>query len=661
MRLYIAEKPSAAGDLAKHLGIVKKSPGFYECQGGNVVTHCVGHLFESAPPDYYSAELKKWSLQTLPIVPNDWKVLPKDKTKSQLKLIGELLRSAREVINFGDPDNEGQLLVDEVLEHFQFRGGVGRLWLQALDSDAINAGLKNLYDNGRGSVNGMTFRGMRDAARARSRADWLIGMNLSRAYTCAAQEGGIDTAVRTVGRVQTPTLALVEQRCAAVANFVSQPFFGVVINARAATGEFAMAWRYANTTKGLDADGRLLDKAIADAEVARVTDNVGQIVKCETKPRVVNHPRAFSLTSLTILASKMFGYKAAQVLASCQSLYETHKITSYPRTDCEYLPETQHADGPAILDALARNIPAMANAARAADPSIKSKTWNDAQLSAHHGIIPRPVVYDLSKLSEQDANVYQLIARAYIAQFFPVHQFEETRIEADFGGGTYSATGRVITAKGWKALYGQDEDKEAEDVVTLPAVRQGDQIQAASAKRVDKKTKAPTLFTEGTLTQAMENIHTALADDDERKVMADAEGIGTPATRSAIIEELKSRGFLSDQGKYIVTTPLASKFLAELPENVKSPSLAASWEMQLRKIERGELTLDDFVASQAAFVAKLVAEVKAAMPEQPVYKCPTCGAGELKRKSARGQFFWACNTFPACRSTFPDKNNGPMF
>ncbi|MDB5846397.1 MAG: topB [Rhodoferax sp.] len=305
MRLFIAEKPSAAKDLAAFLGMQSRGKGSYQC-AGDVVTHCVGHLLESAEPEEYDPTLKAWRIDALPIVPTQFKYLPKAKTKEQLTVIGQLLKQATSVVNFGDPDNEGQLLVDEVLEHFKYRGTVQRLWLQALDPEAIEAGLRNLRPN-------ENYAGMRDAARARGQADWLVGMNFSRAYTLAAQAKG-GAGVRPVGRVQTPTLSLVADRCTLVANFKTIPYFTLNASVAVAAGEFKMQWKPGEHQAGMDWEKRLVDRAVADALVSKLTGVAGTIDKCEVKSVIEQQPRAFSLMSLTVLASKAFGYKAAHAL-----------------------------------------------------------------------------------------------------------------------------------------------------------------------------------------------------------------------------------------------------------------------------------------------------------------------------------------------------------
>lgn len=344
MRLFIAEKPSVAKAIAGELGATGKGDGFIEC-GTDKVTWCFGHMLEQADPDEYTPDdvprgqsgKKVWRVDELPIIPESWILKPKDDAKKQLAVIGKLLKEAKEIVNAGDPDREGQLLVDEVLEHFRNSKPVRRFWVSAQDSVSVKRGLAALKEN-------TTYAGWADAARGRQRADWLIGMNLSRAYTLRAQRGG-SRALLTVGRVQTPTLALVVARDREIEAFKAVPYHTIRAVVQHAGGSFAAAWKAKEDQAGLDSEGRLVDTAVADALVAAVKGQPGTIAAYKQEAKKQNQPLAFALSDITALASAKFGYSAEDVLNTCQALYETHKLTSYPRTDCAYLPESQHAEG----------------------------------------------------------------------------------------------------------------------------------------------------------------------------------------------------------------------------------------------------------------------------------------------------------------------------
>jgi DNA topoisomerase-3 len=385
MRLVIAEKPSVARGIAAEFGITRRGDGFIEC-GGTTVTWCFGHLLEQADPDAYTPDdvprtttgRKQLRQQDLPILPQTWILRPRHESKQQLGVIGRLLKTATEVVHAGDPDREGQLLVDEVLEHFRSKHRVVRLWLSAQDSVSIRRALQDLRENVR-------YAGMAGAARARQRADWLIGMNLSRAYTLRAQRGG-GSALLTVGRVQTPTLALVVARDREIEAFTPRPYYTVEAHFEHPAGAFVASWKPKVDHSGLDDEDRLVDVQVANAIVAAVTGQVGSVASHVTEPKRKATPLCFALSDITVLASQRFGYSAEQVLHACQALYETHKLTSYPRTDCGYLPEAQHADARAVLAAMRHVNPELAASVDQADPTMKSPAWNDAKVTAHHGI-----------------------------------------------------------------------------------------------------------------------------------------------------------------------------------------------------------------------------------------------------------------------------------
>ena len=411
---------------------------------------------------------------------------------------------------------------------------------------------------------------MRDAARGRSRADWLLGMNLSRAYTLAGGDG-----LLAVGRVQTPTLFMVARRDYVVRNFTPVPYLSITADLAKETVPFTARWKPGPDQKGLDEEGRLLiDLDVGRALVERLSkEKTATVLSAETKRRKANPPKAYSLADIQIEASKRFGMTAENTLKVCQSLYEVRKITSYPRTDCGYLPESQHADAPAVLAAVARNFPAAAPACAKADPKLKSPTFNDKKVTAHHGIVPVANTIDPATLTREEADIYRLIVRRYIAQFFPVHEFDATEVVLGIGDETFTAKGRVVRVEGWRILFekdrrageekrrknpkatgGRDPDAEDEDdAQTLPALRKGDVCDVRAVKGREDKTKPPQFFTEGTLIAAMENIWRSF-DDPKGQAMLKEGGIGTPATRAAIIAELKRKEYLETEGKYLHCT-----------------------------------------------------------------------------------------------------------
>jgi DNA topoisomerase-3 len=646
MQLFIAEKPSAAKALAAELGITGRDEGFIKC-GKSAVTWCFGHLFEQAEPDAYTADdiprgssgRKIWRVQDLPIVPSTWLLRTKPDAKKQLAIIGRLLKEASEIVHAGDPDREGQLLVDEVLEHFRIKKPVRRFWVSAQDAVSIRRGLENLRD-------GAAFAGMADAARARQRADWLIGMNLSRAYTLRAQRGG-SRALLTVGRVQTPTLALVVARDREIESFKSRPYYTLEASFEHVAGSFSATWKPKEEQVGLDQDGRLVDALVATAIAAAVTGKPGSITAYTTEAKKKAPPTCFALSDITLLASQKYGASAEQVLQACQALYEVHKLTSYPRTDCGYLPRSQHADARAVLAAVLAVNPELKMFVDRAQPAIVSPTWNDAKVTAHHGIVPTMHLGTKSNLTALEAQIYELIVRRYLSQFYPDHEYLQTRVRVDVGGEAFAATGNVVTQAGWREVdkledaepeAPKDEPEAARQ--SLPAMRTRDPVTCVEAQRKDKHTKPPARFTEGTLVRAMEQIHKWVSDPEHKKLLREGDGIGTSATRASILGDLKRREFLASQGKQLISTPLGRALVDALPAAVKSPVLTALYERLLKDVEAGDVHLEAFVERQAAFVAERVAEardgsfaVPAATPAQPVRQ--TARATRSKKSARR--------------------------
>ena len=613
MRLFIAEKPSVAKAIAEELGVVRRDASSITCKDDNIVTWCFGHLLEQAEPDDYLPDniprtkkgKKIWRIQDLPIFPSEWIVAPRDDAgvQRQLNAIGAFIKRADTLVNAGDPDREGQLLVDEVIEHFNARQSVERFWVSAVDPASIRKGLKALKKNA-------DYAGMRDAARGRSRADWLLGMNLSRAYTLFNQPQFGKGELIAVGRVQTPTLTMVARRDYAVRNFKPQPYLTISAQLSADDKAFTAKWKPAEGQKGMDEEGKLLiNLDIGKALIEKLSqEKTAAVLKAETKRKKALQPKAYSLADIQIEASRLFGYTAEDTLNICQSLYEEHKITSYPRTDCSFLPESQHADAPGVLAAIARTFPATAAAVAKADSKIKSPTFNDKKITAHHGIVPVANSVPWDRLNDKEKNLYRLIAKRYIAQFYPVHEYDATEIQFNIGGENFTAKGNVVVKKGWKALYatapkpGDKKKKDAEDDQQLPALKKDDTADVLGITGKEAQTKPPAYFTEGTLIAAMENIWRSFDDEKLQTQLKEAGGIGTPATRAAIISELRRKTYLEADSKILHCTDLGRSLLKKVSPQIRSAVLTAKFEEKLKLVEKGDCNVNDFVADYEAFI-----------------------------------------------------------
>lgn len=667
-RLFIAEKPSVAKAIATELGVTGKGDGVIYC-GDDAITWCFGHLLELEEPDSYTPESvpvsaktgkKIWRVDELPIIPEKWRIAPKKETKKQLTIIGKLLKSAETIVNAGDADREGQLLVDEILDYFHNTKPVIRFWVAAHDSVSLQRGLNAMKSNEH-------YRGLGQAALARSKADWLIGMNLSRAYTLSASRAGNQSLI-TVGRVQTPTLKLVVDRDREIAKFQSKPFYTIKAAFQSGESGFVADFKPQESQVGLDEENRLIDEAIAQKIVDKVSGIDGVITAYQKKPLKKKHLKAYSLADITLEASNRFGLSAADTLKICQSLYETHKLTSYPRTDCAYLPESQFVDGAIVLDALAFVNPELESLIDGADTSIKSSTWNDKKVTVHYGIIPTMHKGSKERLTDNEKKLYDLIVKRYIAQFYPVFEYESTVIDILVAGERFVAKGNVTTEPGWQLVL-KDKQSTKDAVQPLPCLNEGDAVTCLKANKIDGKTTPPPRYTEGTLQRAMENIHKVITDDAHKKLLKEGDGIGTPATRASIISELKRRNFIETKGKHVISTQLGQSIIGVLPKQVKSAVLTAMFERVLKTIEENPSNFEVFLKQQTDFVITQVKAanqgaiaIKGAKPKAKLSDClcQSCSKNLIRRKGKKGHW-WSCSGYPECKQTYRDMKGKPNY
>ena len=601
MRLYLCEKPSQAKDIAAVLGATRRGDG---CWLGNgvTVTWCIGHLLETAPPDAYDAKYKRWVLADLPIVPEKWKMLVKPKTASQYKAVKRLLGETQELVIATDADREGEMIARELVEHCRYRGPIQRLWLSALDEASIRKALAALKPGAE------TFS-LYHSALGRSRADWLIGMNMSRLFTLLGRQSGYQ-GVLPVGRVQTPTLRLVVDRDRSIADFVPVAYWAIDVDLRHQSMTFTAQWR-ANED-ACDDQGRCLNPQLArDAADAMGNANTARLVKLRTERMREVAPLPFDLGTLQEICSKKLGLGAQETLDIAQSLYETHKAITYPRSDCGYLPLSQHSEAPKILAALGRADAAVNELMPHIDPQRRSRAWNDAKVSAHHGIIPTGAGKDVSQLTGKHRAVYTLIRARYLAQFLPNHEYDRTQADFDCAGQALRAVGKVIIEAGWKRALPEAlapvKGREAPAPQALPTLVQGQDYAVAKVNLKDLWTQPPKPFTEGDLIKAMKNVSKLVQDPLLKQKLKDTTGIGTEATRAGIIQGLLDRGYLVKNGKALSATPAAFSLIDAVPRAIADPGTTAIWEQALDMVQSGEMSLEEFVAKQAAWMSKQVA------------------------------------------------------
>ena len=629
MRLFLCEKPSQAKDIAAVLGASRRGDGCWT--GPNAtVTWCIGHLLETAPPDAYDERYKRWVLADLPIIPDKWKMRVKPKTASQFKAVKRLLGEASELVIATDADREGEMIARELVDHCRYRGPIQRLWLSALDDASIRKALAALKPGAE------TFN-LYHSALGRSRADWLIGMNMSRLFTLLGRQSGYQ-GVLPVGRVQTPTLRLVVDRDRSISDFVPVAYWAIEVHLKHDSQVFTAQWRADPHT--CDEQDRCLNQAHArQAATAMQNASQARVVKLHTERMREVAPLPFDLGTLQEVCSKKLGLGAQETLDIAQSLYETYKVITYPRSDCGYLPQSQHAEAASILHALQQADPNLGALAAHLDPQRRSRAWNDAKVSAHHGIIPTAAAKNLERLAGKPRAVYTLIRARYLAQFLPNHEYDRTQADFDCAGQALRAVGKQIVEPGWKRALPQalaPAKSDAPAPQPLPLLREGLDCAITDVRLKDLWTQPPKPFTEGDLIKAMKNVAKLVQDPLLKQKLKDTTGIGTEATRAGIIQGLLDRGYLSKNGKALAATPPAFSLIDAVPRAIADPGTTAIWEQALDMVQSGEMSLETFVSKQAAWMSKHIErcsglQMTISGPASPAGSAP---AWKKKRKSS---------------------------
>lgn len=692
-RVIIAEKPDMGRKIASALAKPHKNGNGYIETGEGIVTWCIGHIMKSFEPNEYNPAWEKWGFEQLPMLIDEWKIkIDPDKSK-QFKVIKELLSSCSEVVNAGDPGREGQLIVDEVLHYLKNKKPVKRVLLYSLDQKSIKQAFAQLEDNNK-------FFTLYEAGVCRGYADWLMGMNATRAYTLMAQKTGYK-GVLSVGRVQSPTLAIVVNRDEAIENFVPHDYYVIIASFEHQGKIFNAYWKPQDSTPSawLDEESRLINLQAAIDIAQKVIGKKGIIQEYEEKDGKENPPLPFNLSKMQIYANAKWGMSAKEVLDVCQALYEKHELQTYPRTDCQYLPENQFGDAPVILDHIKNSHPHLVQAVGGANPQLKSVAWDDSKLGEHFGLIPTKKQADLTQLNDKEKKIYQAVCERYVAQFYPACEYKTASIIVECEKEIFKANGKIILKPGWRAIFNNEEESEDktnddEQEQVFPNIAKNQQVDCKNTKKQDKKTTPPSRFTEGTLIKAMTNVHTLVSDPEQKKKLKEKKGIGQEATRTQILENLFKRQLLLKQGKQIISSPAGRTLIKALPKKVTDPALTAVWEDALDKISAGKLTAQTFREKQNQWVIQLVEEAKrtqmntiAGMPttgkssssgsskssfssstsgtktsttssapaktttkSSKTKTCPACGVGQLVERTAKasGKKFLGCNNWPKC-------------
>ncbi len=625
--LVLAEKPSVGRDLARVLKCNQNKGSYIE--GNNyVVTWALGHLVGLQDPEDYDEKYKKWSLDTLPMFPEPMKLVVLKKTAKQYHEVKkQLLRNdINEIIIATDAGREGELVGRWILEKAGVKKPVKRLWISSQTDKAISEGFRNLKP-------GIEYNNLYSAAACRAEADWIVGLNVTRALTCKYN------ASLSAGRVQSPTLAMIVQREEEIKNFTPKEYYTITAKSK----DFSLQWIDKNNNQ------RSFDKEYANNLAAKIKGHDAKITDLKENIKKKYAANLYDLTELQRDANRIWGYSAKQTLSIMQRLYENHKVLTYPRTDSKYIssdivqtiPERLRAVSIAEYRIFAQDI---------LKKGVKAdkRYVDDSKVSDHHAIIPTEEKANLLNLSTDERNIYDLAVRRFLSVMLPPFEYIQTDIKAQINGESFVAKGKVIKSKGWKAVYDIDNEDESEDDIKeqiLPKISVGDTVKISAISVNTSMTKAPARFNEGSLLMAMENPHKYVKmDSAAAKTLGETGGLGTVATRADIIEKLFGSFVIEKRGKEIIPTSKGKQLIELVPKDLKSPLLTAKWESLLEDISKGKLNVESFKEDMKKYTNMLLNDVKGT-ENKFVYdnitgaKCPDCGKYMLEVKSKTGLMY----------------------
>ena len=625
-KLIIAEKPSVAADIARALGGFTRKGDYFESDK-YVLSSAVGHLLELVVPEEFDVKRGKWSFKHLPVIPPRFTLSPLEKSEQRLNVLLRLMKrkDVTALINACDAGREGELIFRYIVQHAKNKKPVERLWLQSMTQQSIRQGFASLRAD-------KELLPLADAAKSRSEADWLVGINGTRAMTAFnSKEGGF--YLTTVGRVQTPTLAILVEREDKIRAFTPRDYWEVHARFGAKAGEYAGRWFEPRFKKDDDAERKpeRIWTAKDAAEIVAETRGKTGVANEETKPSTQLSPLLFDLTSLQREANARFGFPARMTLSLAQALYERHKVLTYPRTDSRALPEDYL---PTVKDTLKEL--ADTNAFSTFAKQILKQGWvkpnkrvfDNTKISDHFAIIP--TLQTPKQLNEAEQKLYDMVVRRFLAVFYPAAEYLQTTRITKVGEHHFKTEGRVLQSPGWLAIYGRSTADEEQN---LPPIEQNEKVRVVEVDERANQTKPPPRYTEATLLSAMEGAGKFVEDDELRAAM-EAKGLGTPATRAAVIEGLIREEYVHREGRELVPTPKAFSLIFALGMlhivELASPELTGEWEHKLRLIEQGKLTRDEFMQEISELVRKVVGTIKTGEIPDVVYAtvaapCPRCG------------------------------------
>jgi len=599
MRLYIAEKPSLGKAIAENLpGLKSREDGFIRV-GADVVTWAHGHILELAPPEAYDPAWKSWNtaVKVIPYPIEQFKLLPKPDSKAQLRVIQSLLLEASEVVNAGDPDREGQMLVDEILEVSGWNGPTLRLLINATDPVTVKKALSSMRPNAE-------FANLYQAAKCRSEADWIIGMNL----TVAATKLLADDELVSVGRVQTPTLALVVRRDETIEKFGARPFFSLEVALQAPSGPVVLTYNPSDEGKRIwnESDAKRIADEIKKQHSVTVTVKTG--VKKESPHRL------FMLRTFQGECNTRYGWSASKTLEMAQSLYDSkNQLASYPRTDCEYMPAGQAGDALTIAQHIVQQAQFSRFAPLLSLAAPRKSIYDSSKVTEHHALTPTVKPADFTTLSADEQKAWLVLAERFLMSLLPSHEIEETLVSFTHGEIELSTKGEVSLnmAKSWRAL-------EPHTYKALPQVSDGASLQIAGVRVVKGKTAPPKRYTEKTLLDDMSSVAKYVEDPKLRAILKETSGIGTAATQAKIIETLKERGYVAVKNRELISTPFGRAVVHGLPERLTDPCLTALWEDALGLIAAGEMKPGDYMQRVRGMCKQLVDDVRESVGKKAI-------------------------------------------
>ena len=624
-QLVLAEKPSVARDIARVIGANRKANGYIEGDR-YVVTWALGHLVTLADPELYDDKYKAWRLEDLPMLPDKMKLVVIKQTAKQYKTVSSLMsrKDIDSLIIATDAGREGELVARWIMMKAHFKKPAFRLWISSQTDKAIKEGFASLkpakqYDN------------LYYSAQARAEADWLVGLNVTRALTCK------HNAQLSAGRVQTPTLAMIVEREEEILRFKPSDYYTLQ----------AVFKGFNATFRDKSGNTRFSSREYVEKIVKALTGREGVVASIERTAKKQNPPAAYDLTELQRDANKLYGYSAKQTLSYMQSLYEMHKVLTYPRTDSRYITKDVAATIPERLRSVAQGAYQKTAMSLFRKPINTKYIVNDAKVTDHHAIIPTEQSANFAKFTHEERNIYDLVVKRFLAVLSEPFEYDEVKLTINIGGESFYAKGKVVKSEGWKALYGKsfgdDEEEEAENKAqNLPDLKKGAKLPVLNLKVGTGKTRPPARYTEATLLTAMENPSKQISDKNLKAVIQTTSGLGTPATRADIIEKLFDNFSIERVGKEIHPTAKGKQLIKIVPSDLKSAELTAKWEQQLQNISRGTQDMKAFIGEMRKYASSLVKMVIAS-DAQYVHdnmtkeKCPDCGKYLLEVNGKKGK------------------------